>query len=156
MHYLSSRIAVMYRGRIVELGGSDALFDHPAHPYTQALLDAAPVADYALRGRNRVLRIDHPNHRIQRKSFLRHIVAEDVPPDGIDRSGGQGRLLLLGFPQRIRPLHLAPLARAVRISDPDLVRQPRRGPGRGIHKDGIDLMDGLVGAAGRKQDDSEG
>ncbi|MBR4333760.1 MAG: ATP-binding cassette domain-containing protein [Clostridia bacterium] len=54
VHYLSSRIAVMYRGRIVEMGGSDALFDHPAHPYTRALLDAAPVADYALRGRNRV------------------------------------------------------------------------------------------------------
>ena len=54
VHYLSSRIAVMYRGRIVEMGGSDALFDHPAHPYTRALLDAAPVADYALRGRQRV------------------------------------------------------------------------------------------------------
>ena len=54
VHYLSSRIAVMYRGRIVEIGGADALFDHPAHPYTRALLDAAPVADYALRGRNRV------------------------------------------------------------------------------------------------------
>lgn len=54
VHYLSSRIAVMYRGRIVEMGGADALFDHPAHPYTRALLDAAPVADYALRGRNRV------------------------------------------------------------------------------------------------------
>ena len=54
VHYLSSRIAVMYRGRVVEMGGSDALFDHPAHPYTRALLDAAPVADYALRGRNRV------------------------------------------------------------------------------------------------------
>lgn len=54
VHYLSSRIAVMYRGRIVEMGEADALFDHPAHPYTKALLDAAPVADYALRGRNRV------------------------------------------------------------------------------------------------------
>ena len=54
VHYISTRIAVMYRGRVVEMGGSDALFDHPAHPYTRALLDAAPVADYALRGRNRV------------------------------------------------------------------------------------------------------
>ena len=54
VHYLSTRIAVMYRGRMVEMGGSDALFDHPVHPYTKALLDAAPVADYALRGRNRV------------------------------------------------------------------------------------------------------
>lgn len=54
VHYISHRIAVMYMGRVVEMGPSDELFDHPAHPYTKALLDAAPVADYALRGRNRV------------------------------------------------------------------------------------------------------
>ena len=54
VHYISHRIAVMYMGRVVEIGLSDELFDHPAHPYTKALLDAAPVADYALRGRPRV------------------------------------------------------------------------------------------------------
>ncbi len=54
VHYISTRIAVMYMGQVVEMGASDELFDHPAHPYTKALLDAAPVADYALRGRNRV------------------------------------------------------------------------------------------------------
>ncbi len=54
VHYISHRIAVMYMGRVVEMGPSDELFDHPAHPYTKALLDAAPVADYALRGRPRV------------------------------------------------------------------------------------------------------
>ncbi len=54
VHYISTRIAVMYRGRIVEMGGAEALFDHPAHPYAKALLDAAPVADYRQRGRRRV------------------------------------------------------------------------------------------------------
>ena len=54
VRYVSSRIAVMYMGRVVETGGAEELFDHPAHPYTRALLDAAPVADYALRGRARV------------------------------------------------------------------------------------------------------
>ena len=54
VHYISTRIAVMYMGRTVETGASDELFDHPAHPYTKALLDAAPSADYALRGRSRV------------------------------------------------------------------------------------------------------
>ena len=55
VHYLSHRIAVMYMGSVVEYGGSDDLFDLPAHPYTRALLDAAPVADYSLRGRERTL-----------------------------------------------------------------------------------------------------
>ena len=54
VHYVSHRIAVMYMGRIVEMGGSDELFDHPAHPYTRSLLDAAPSADFAQRGRSRV------------------------------------------------------------------------------------------------------
>ena len=53
VHYLSHRIAVMYMGRIVETGASDELFDHPAHPYTRALLDAAPVADDTMRDRPR-------------------------------------------------------------------------------------------------------
>ncbi|MBQ2956969.1 MAG: ABC transporter ATP-binding protein [Clostridia bacterium] len=54
VRYVSSRIAVMYMGKIVETGGADELFRHPAHPYTQALLDAAPVADYSLRNRPRI------------------------------------------------------------------------------------------------------
>ena len=55
VHYISHQIAVMYMGRVVEMGPSDTLFDHPAHPYTKALLDAAPVADDTLRGRERTV-----------------------------------------------------------------------------------------------------
>ena len=54
VRYVSRRMAVMYMGRVVEMGDADELFDHPAHPYTRALMDAAPVADYALRGRHRL------------------------------------------------------------------------------------------------------
>ena len=55
VHYISDRIAVMYRGRIVETGDAEELFRHPVHPYTRALLDAAPVADFQARDRERIV-----------------------------------------------------------------------------------------------------
>ena len=45
VNYVSDRIAVMYLGRIVEYGDARDIFAHPAHPYTQALLDAVPIPD---------------------------------------------------------------------------------------------------------------
>ena len=41
--YISDRIAIMYLGKIVELGDKDAIFSQPVHPYTKALLAAIPV-----------------------------------------------------------------------------------------------------------------
>jgi oligopeptide transport system ATP-binding protein len=45
IRYISDRVAVMYLGRIVELSNRDEIFDHPLHPYTQALLSAIPIPD---------------------------------------------------------------------------------------------------------------
>jgi len=45
VRYLSHRIAVMYRGRIVEEGDAKPVFETPAHPYTRALMSAIPVPD---------------------------------------------------------------------------------------------------------------
>ena len=43
--YISDRIGVMYLGNIVELAESQEMFDHPTHPYTEALLSAIPTTD---------------------------------------------------------------------------------------------------------------
>ena len=42
VEHIADDVAVMYGGRIVEQGPASALFEHPAHPYTQALIDAVP------------------------------------------------------------------------------------------------------------------
>jgi oligopeptide/dipeptide ABC transporter ATP-binding protein len=54
VRHVCDRIAVMYLGKIVELADADALFAHPRHPYTGALLSAVPIPDPRLaKGRNR-------------------------------------------------------------------------------------------------------
>ena len=45
VRYLADRIAVMYLGRIMEIGRTDEIFDGPHHPYTEALLSAVPTVD---------------------------------------------------------------------------------------------------------------
>ncbi|MBI5631183.1 MAG: dipeptide ABC transporter ATP-binding protein [Elusimicrobia bacterium] len=62
VRHLCNRIAVMYLGRIVELAESEALFNDPQHPYTEALLSAVPIPD--------------PNIEKKRKRIL---LAGDVP-----------------------------------------------------------------------------
>ncbi len=58
VRHLSNRVAVMYLGKIVEVGTEDEIYNHPMHPYTQALLSAVPVPDPTVRGQRQVIRLE--------------------------------------------------------------------------------------------------
>jgi peptide/nickel transport system ATP-binding protein len=60
--HVSDRIAIMYLGQLMEIGGADEVYAHPKHPYTRALIAAIPEPDPARRGRAKeVLQGDVPS-----------------------------------------------------------------------------------------------
>ena len=61
VRHISDRVAIMYLGRIVETGPTDRVFDAPQHPYTKALLDAAPHPDPSRRHTRAAVRGDIPS-----------------------------------------------------------------------------------------------
>ncbi len=60
VRFISDRIAVIYKGVIVEVAETEELFNNPVHPYTQALLSAVPIPDPILE-RKKVLKVYDPD-----------------------------------------------------------------------------------------------
>jgi peptide/nickel transport system ATP-binding protein len=95
VRYLSDRIAVLYLGRLLEIGPAAAVFDGPHHPYTEALLSSAPALD----GENRQTRIrlsgDLPSAVSPPSGCVFHTrcprkigaICEQQPPPFVDADG---------------------------------------------------------------------
>ncbi len=119
VRHVSDRVAVMYLGRVVEIGSKHDIYERPSHPYTQALLSAVPIEEPGQRGKREriVLEGDVPSPanppsgcRFRTRCWKAQDICAREDPALVDR--GTGHPTACHFAEVVKPLDLVQPASA--------------------------------------------